>query len=73
MRAIVYTKPNCSYCVNAKKLLEKMKIGYLELVLDEDFTREELLKNFPDAKTFPQIILDEEHIGGFTDLAKRFG
>lgn len=73
MRAIVYSKQNCNYCKNAKNLLEKMKIEYLELVLDQDFTRDELLKKFPEAKTFPQIILDEEHIGGYVELAKRFG
>jgi glutaredoxin 3 len=37
-------------------------------MLDEDFTREELFEKFPTARTFPQIVVDGESIGGFTEL-----
>ena len=37
-------------------------------MLDEDFSREELFETFPGARTFPQIIVDGEKIGGFTDF-----
>jgi hypothetical protein len=35
-----------------------------------DWTREQLLEAVPDARTLPQIFLDDQHIGGFTDLSK---
>ena len=37
-------------------------------MLDEDFTREELFEKFPTARTFPQITIDGESIGGYTDF-----
>ena len=37
-------------------------------MLDEDFTREELFEIFPTARTFPQIKIDGESIGGFDQL-----
>ena len=39
-------------------------------MLDKDFTREEFFKKFPNAKTFPQIIINQEHIGGYFELNK---
>ena len=37
-------------------------------MLDEDFDRETLMETFPGARTFPQIIVDDEKIGGFTEF-----
>ena len=39
-------------------------------MLDEDFTREQLLEVFPDAKTFPQITIDKIKIGGYDEFKK---
>jgi glutaredoxin len=35
-------------------------------------TREELLEKAPNAKTVPQIWIDGEHVGGYTELAARY-
>jgi glutaredoxin len=37
-------------------------------MIDIDYTREELIENFPNARTFPQITMDGAYIGGFTEL-----
>jgi len=37
-------------------------------MLDQDFTREEVLEQFPGARTFPQIKVDGKAIGGFQEL-----
>ena len=37
-------------------------------MLDKDFTREEFFQKFPNAKTFPQIIINNEHIGTYNQL-----
>jgi len=42
-------------------------------MLDEDFTRDELFEIFPEARTFPQIIVDGNKIGGFTEFQKLVG
>ena len=39
-------------------------------MLDKDYTRNEFFKMFPNAKTFPQIIIDNKNIGGYHELEK---
>lgn len=64
----VYSKANCPACVSAKQLLTTHGKNYIEYKLDEDFTREILLSKFPEAKTFPVIVVDGFNIGGFDQL-----
>ena len=44
---------------------------YIEYKLDEDYTREILLSKFPEAKTYPVVVVDGFHIGGFEQLKKQ--
>jgi hypothetical protein len=46
-------------------------MSYTEYKLGEDFTRETLLEMFPDAKTFPIIVLDGFNIGGYVQLKEK--
>ena len=64
----VYSKPQCPYCVKAKNLAEREGLDFDYYMLDEDFTREELFEKFPTARTFPQITIDGQSIGGFTEF-----
>ena len=68
MKAIVWSKDACPFCVQAKALLEARGIEFEERNVSTDWTREQLLEAVPNARTLPQIFLDEQHIGGFTDL-----
>jgi glutaredoxin len=68
MKAVVWSKDACPFCVQAKALLELRGIEYEERNVSTDWTREQLLEAVPDARTLPQIFLDGRHIGGFTDL-----
>jgi glutaredoxin 3 len=68
MKAIIWSKDACPFCVQAKKLLETRGIEFEERNISQDWTREQLLEAVPDARTLPQIFLDDQHIGGFTDL-----
>ena len=68
MKAVVWSKDACPFCVQAKALLELRGIEYEERNVSTDWTREQLLEAVPDARTLPQIFLDGQHIGGFTDL-----
>lgn len=67
----VYSKNNCSFCDKAKQLLRTHGKDYLEYKLDEDFTREILLSKFPEAKTFPVIVVDGMNIGGYDQLLRQ--
>ncbi len=66
---IVYSKPNCPYCVMAKRLLDQMELPFTERVVGVDATREQLLEAAPNARTVPQIIIDDKLIGGYDQLA----
>jgi glutaredoxin 3 len=67
MKVEIYSKPQCPFCVQAKALAEREGHELTYKMLDEDFDRETLMETFPGARTFPQIIVDGEKIGGFTE------
>jgi glutaredoxin 3 len=73
MRAEIWTKPNCPYCVRAKALMEQKGVQYDEHIVGETVTREQLLEKAPNAKTVPQIWLDSSYVGGYTELAAFWG
>lgn len=66
----VYSKDNCPFCVRAISLLTLKGLDFEVLKLNEDFTREELLEKFPNARSFPQITNEGDHVGGYDDLYK---
>ena len=66
----IYSKENCTYCVSAKNLLTSRNKLFTEHKLGVDYTREQLLEKFPNAKSFPIIVVDGYHIGGFVELNK---
>lgn len=67
----IYSKNNCTFCEQAKQILRMHGKDYIEYKLDEDYTREILLSKFPEAKTYPVIVVDGFHIGGFDQLKKQ--
>jgi glutaredoxin len=71
MNVVIYSKDKCSYCTKAKMLMTSKGIHYTELKLGEDFTRETLLEQFPEAKSFPIIVIDGFNIGGYDALSRR--
>lgn len=72
MRAIVWSKDNCPYCVQAKALLNQKNIQFEERKIGDGWSKEQLLEAVPNARTVPQIFLDGELVGGFTELRAKF-
>ena len=72
MKAIVWSKNQCGFCVQAKNLLKSKGIEFEERNIQEGtWTKEQLLEAVPNAKTMPQIFLDDEYVGGFSELRQR--
>ena len=71
MKAIVWSKDQCAFCEQAKNLLEARGIEYEVRNIQHEWTREQLLEAVPNARTVPQIFLDEEYVGGFNELRQR--
>ena len=68
MSVTVYTKDLCGYCDAAKSLLKKMNVRFNEAKIGTDITREELLEIAPNARTAPQIVINNKVVGGYDDL-----
>ena len=72
MEVIIYSKPNCNWCVKAKELMNKLGMKYDEKKLDEDYTRDYLRLLVPEnlPLTVPQIFVNGNRIGGYEDFAE---
>ena len=70
MKAVIWSKYNCPYCDQAKALLTQRGIQFEERKIGDGYTKEELLEAVPNARTMPQIFLNDQLIGGFTELQK---
>ena len=68
MRIIIYTQNSCLYCQFAKDEFKKRDWEYTEYNLSDDKNKVSLLKRLSDAKTVPQIWIDDKHIGGYNEL-----
>ena len=68
MKAEIYSKSNCIFCDKAKMLLRKHNPKIY--MLDKDYSKEDFFKKFPNARTFPQIIINTENVGGYAELKK---
>ena len=66
----IYTKAWCGYCFRAKRLLESKGVEFVEYDITLGGPRKaEMLERKPDARTVPQIFIDDRPIGGSDDLA----
>jgi glutaredoxin 3 len=65
----LYTRPLCPYCVRAVSLLKKKGVAFEEI--DAGFNAEkkqEMIQRANGARTFPQIFIGDEHIGGCDEM-----
>jgi len=70
MNFIVYSKDECPYCYKVKQALELTGSKFVVYNLDKDFTREEFYHEFGNGSTFPQVICDDQKLGGCSDTVK---
>ena len=65
----VYTSEPCSFCRHAKALLAKRGLPYDEINLAMDAEGRAELAARTGMMTFPQVIIGDELVGGFNELA----
>jgi len=72
----IYTLDYCPFCHKAKIFLDQNKVNYKEIQCEdnEEEMREVLTKKFnlKSLATFPQIVINGEHIGGYTDMIEKY-
>jgi glutaredoxin 3 len=64
----LYTTEACPFCTSAKALLAKRGIAYEEINLARDPDSRAKLQDKTGMFTFPQIVIGEQALGGFTEL-----
>jgi glutaredoxin 3 len=72
MKAVVWSKYDCSYCDQAKALLTQQGYQIEEKKIGDGYTKEELLEAVPSARSVPQIFINDQYVGGFDNLKKYF-
>ena len=68
----IYSRSNCSYCVMAMNFFDSKGIKYDVYSADDPKVFEEMLERNPQARTVPQIFIDDKLIGGYTDLVENY-
>lgn len=74
MNFTVYSKRGCPYCDKIKFVLDELSIKngsqIISYELGTDFTREEFYAEFGEGSTFPQVIMNNQHLGGCSNTIK---
>lgn len=78
---VIYTKPNCSQCVEAKNLMDLKNMTYEERIIDVGQEKDpgaiyvsvaDLKSLVPTARTVPQIFSTDtftgRYVGGYAEL-----
>ena len=69
---IIYTKPGCPFCAEAKELLDRKNAAFQEInAVDKNGAHyKEMVARSNGAATYPQIFINGKHIGGRDALYK---
>lgn len=65
---IVYSKTVCPYCVRAKMLLQRKGKKFREIIVNDEKTKEDMIKKSNGRMTVPQIFVDDTYIGDCSEL-----
>ena len=65
---VMYSSNQCPLCTQAKALLSAREIEFEEINLSMDADGRVALNEKTGMMTFPQILVDDELIGGFQEL-----
>ena len=65
---IVYSSTYCPYCVRAKELLKRKGLDFDEIFVDQDDQQRDIMIAKTNRYTVPQIIINDQPIGGYDDL-----
>ena len=68
-RIEIYTQKHCPWCHRAKALFKKKNIDFKEIMAKGDSPEWDRMIERTGGRTTPQILIDGEAIGGYTELA----
>ena len=68
-KVVVYTTQWCGYCAAARELLRSKGVEFEDIDVDTDPGRRQEMIEKSGGRTVPQIFINDESIGGYTELA----
>lgn len=69
--AVVYSIPNCGFCMKVKHLLRTQDIKFSERVIGKDVTKEEAITEIGrNITSVPQVVIDGEYVGSYSSTMK---
>lgn len=66
----VYSKNGCPYCTKVINVLQLAELKFVEYKLGRDFDKDQFYDVFGQGSTFPQVLKDQEKLGGCVDTVK---
>lgn len=74
MKIEIYTTPTCGFCTQSKTLVANLGFEYTEHMITAE-TRDALIAELSSRMgskptSVPQIFIDDEYIGGYTNLVE---
>jgi glutaredoxin 3 len=69
-KVIVYTTDPCSFCLRVKALLKSRNVEFDEVNLAKDPTGRVELARRTGMMSFPQVLVGERVLGGYSDVQR---
>mgnify|MGYP003626253042 FL=1 len=70
-KVTIYTRPMCGYCHRAVQLLKSKGVEFEDINAGFDAEkRKEMIQRSGGGSTYPQIFIDDLHVGGCDDLMR---
>jgi len=68
MKIIIYGTTWCPSCMSAKRFFDEMNLRYDEINIEKENISREKLAEITGGHTVPQIMINDQCIGGFSEL-----
>jgi glutaredoxin 3 len=64
----IYGTSNCKKCINVRELLDRKQVEYIDYLIDlMPLEKDEMIRR-TGLKYYPQIFINDEHVGGEEEL-----
>lgn len=68
-KVVMYSTPWCGYCASARELLRNKSVAFEDIDVSMDSTLRQRMTELSGRNTVPQVFINNEPVGGYTDLA----
>ncbi len=66
---VIYVSGYCGYCYRARGLLDGLDVEYKAIEISEEAELRTEMEQRSGRTSVPQIFINDQHIGGYDDLA----